>query len=93
MSLFDAPDQSIPTTTIPAPLEPTLAKPRPRVLPPDVLIRIFQQLPVPSLATVAQASRRFKVLAYDDEIWEDKLRRMLKHDTGMLAAILGALLA
>lgn len=91
MSLFDAPNQSIPTTTIRAPLEPVPGKPRSRVLPPDILIRIFQQLPVTSLLTVAQCSRRFKVLVYDDEIWEDKLRRMLKHDTGMLAAVLGTL--
>jgi hypothetical protein len=60
-----------------------------RSIPPDVLIRIFQYLPVPSLAKVAMASRRFKVLAYDDEIWDTKLRIMLENDTGALAAMLG----
>ncbi|KAF1797088.1 exocyst complex component Sec10-like protein [Mucor lusitanicus] len=59
-----------------------------RPIPPSVLIRIFQYLPVPSLANVALASRRFKVLAYDDEIWDEKLRIMLENDTGALAAML-----
>lgn len=60
-----------------------------RSFPPDVLIRIFQYLPVPSLANVALASRRFKVLVYDDEIWDAKLKIMLGNDTGALAAMLG----
>jgi recyclin-1 len=60
-----------------------------RTIPPDVLIRIFQYLPVPSLPNVALASRRFKVLAYDDEIWYEKLKIMLENDTGALAAMLG----
>lgn len=60
-----------------------------RSIPPDVLIRIFQYLPVPSLATVATVSRRFKVLVYDDEIWDTKLRIMLNNDHGALAAMLG----
>lgn len=60
-----------------------------RSIPPDVLIRIFQYLPVPSLANVALASRRFKVLVYDDEIWDTKLKIMLDNDTGALAAMLG----
>lgn len=60
-----------------------------RVLPPNVLIKIFQYLPVPSLAQVALVSRRFKVLVYDDEIWDSKLRIMLENDTGALAAMLG----
>ncbi|CAO3629701.1 unnamed protein product [Mucor hiemalis] len=59
-----------------------------RSIPPDVLIRIFQYLPVPSLAKVALASRRFKVLVYDDEIWDTKLKIMLDNDTGALAAVL-----
>lgn len=71
------------------PLQPVVVKPTPRSLPPDVLIRIFQRLPVPSLANVALVSRRFKVLAYDDEVWDAKLRVMLEHDTGALAATLG----
>lgn len=60
-----------------------------RSIPPDVLIRIFQYLPVPTLATVATVSRRFKVLVYDDEIWDEKLRIMLDNDHGALAAMLG----
>lgn len=60
-----------------------------KAIPPNVLIRIFQYLPVPSLANVALASRRFKVLAYDDEIWYTKLKIMLENDTGALAAMLG----
>ncbi|KAG2234344.1 hypothetical protein INT48_007211 [Thamnidium elegans] len=59
-----------------------------KAIPPNVLIRIFQYLPVPSLANVALASRRFKVLAYDDEIWDTKLQIMLENDTGALAAML-----
>ncbi|GAA5816931.1 hypothetical protein MFLAVUS_010466 [Mucor flavus] len=59
-----------------------------KAIPPNVLIRIFQYLPVPSLANVALASRRFKVLAYDDEIWYTKLKIMLENDTGALAAML-----
>jgi recyclin-1 len=58
-------------------------------IPPDVLIRIFSYLPVPTLAEVAVVSRRFKVLVYDDEIWQDKLDIMLKNDSGALAAMLG----
>lgn len=60
-----------------------------KVIPPNVLIRIFQFLPVPSLAQVALVSRRFKVLVYDDEIWDNKLRILLENDTGALAAMLG----
>ncbi|KAI9258648.1 exocyst complex component Sec10-like protein [Helicostylum pulchrum] len=59
-----------------------------KAIPPNVLIRIFQYLPVPSLANAALASRRFKVLAYDDEIWDTKLQIMLENDTGALAAML-----
>ncbi|KAG2207550.1 hypothetical protein INT47_004300 [Mucor saturninus] len=59
-----------------------------RILPPNVLLRVFQYLPVPSLAQVALVSRRFKVLVYDDEIWDTKLRIMLENDTGALAAML-----
>ncbi|KAI7868194.1 exocyst complex component Sec10-like protein [Spinellus fusiger] len=57
-------------------------------LPPDILISIFKYLPIYTLATVAVVSRRFKVLAYDDEIWDDKLQRMLKSDTGEVASLL-----
>ena len=89
MSFIDAPDESPPSPNMPAPLTPIAAAKQQRSLPPDILIRIFQYLPVPSLTNVALASRRFKVLAYDDEIWDDKLRRMLDQDTGALAATLG----
>ncbi|KAI9276957.1 exocyst complex component Sec10-like protein [Phascolomyces articulosus] len=88
MSFIDAPDESPQSPTMPAPLKPVAAPKQHRSLPPDILIRIFQYLPVPSLTNVALASRRFKVLAYDDEIWDDKLRRMLDRDTGALAATL-----
>ncbi|KAG1437261.1 hypothetical protein G6F56_013192 [Rhizopus delemar] len=57
-------------------------------IPPDVLLRIFGYLPIPTLATVASVSRRFKVLVNDDEIWDEKLRLMLKNDTGALAVML-----
>lgn len=60
-----------------------------KTLPPKVFIRIFEYLPVPSLAQVALVSRRFKVLVYDDELWHSKLRIMLENDTGALAAMLG----
>ncbi|KAI9487451.1 MAG: exocyst complex component Sec10-like protein [Benjaminiella poitrasii] len=59
-----------------------------RSIPPDVLVRIFQYLPVYALANVALTSRRFKVLAYDDEIWDSKLQIMLENDHGALAAML-----
>ncbi|KAL1914516.1 uncharacterized protein VTP21DRAFT_8230 [Calcarisporiella thermophila] len=45
-------------------------------LPPDLILKILQHVPVPSLTNVAVACRRFKVLVYDDEIWEAKLRAM-----------------
>ncbi|KAI8374177.1 exocyst complex component Sec10-like protein [Radiomyces spectabilis] len=83
-------DDSLPSSVdnIQAPLQPTsVAKPS-RTLPPDIWIRAFQFLPVPSLANAALVSRRFKVLIYDDEIWDDKLRTMLRFDTGYLATIL-----
>ncbi|KAI9310132.1 exocyst complex component Sec10-like protein [Dichotomocladium elegans] len=57
-----------------APLKPVIV---PKTLAPDILIRIFKHLPVPSLTNVALASRRFKVLAYDDEIWDAKLHLIL----------------
>lgn len=72
-------------------LQPTKVPQASKVLPPNVLIRIFSLLPVPSLAQVALVSRRFKVLVYDDEIWDSKLSIMLENDTGALAAMLGIL--
>ncbi|CDS13111.1 hypothetical protein LRAMOSA05294 [Lichtheimia ramosa] len=57
-----------------------------KTLPPDVLVKIFHHLPVPSLVNVALASRRFKVLCYDDEIWDTKIQLMLGCDSSGLAA-------
>lgn len=45
-----------------------------RFLPPDTLIHIFNYLPISATRNVALCSRRFKVLVYDDEIWDAKLR-------------------
>ncbi|KAI9288652.1 exocyst complex component Sec10-domain-containing protein [Umbelopsis sp. AD052] len=45
-----------------------------RFLPPDTLIHIFKYLPISATRNVALCSRRFKVLVYDDEIWDAKLR-------------------
>ncbi|KAI8064539.1 exocyst complex component Sec10-like protein [Gongronella butleri] len=67
------------------PLQPT----RVRVLPPNVLLSIFKQLPLATLATCARVSRRCKVLVYDDEIWDTKLQGMFVHDNaGVLASLL-----
>ncbi|RUO95732.1 hypothetical protein BC936DRAFT_143347, partial [Jimgerdemannia flammicorona] len=66
-------DSSIATDYLTKPLEPTRSV---RPLPPDIIIRVISNLPVPAITNVALASRRFKVLAYDDEIWESKLRLM-----------------
>ncbi|KAG0041456.1 F-box protein: endocytic membrane traffic, recycling ReCYcling 1, partial [Gryganskiella cystojenkinii] len=46
------------------------------VLPPDILLKCLQYLPVSSLPTIAQACRRLKVIVYSDELWECKLRAM-----------------
>lgn len=43
-------------------------------LPPDLIIRIFTFLPVPDLPHVAAASRRLKILAYNDDVYKPKLR-------------------
>ncbi|KAJ3086496.1 F-box protein: endocytic membrane traffic, recycling ReCYcling 1 [Quaeritorhiza haematococci] len=43
-------------------------------LPPDLIIRIFTYLPIPDLPTIAQVSRRFKILAYNDSIYHPKLK-------------------
>lgn len=45
-------------------------------LPPDLVARVFALLPVKDLATVACVSRRFKVLAYSDAVYEPKLRML-----------------
>ncbi|UZO14240.1 uncharacterized protein OCT59_005700 [Rhizophagus irregularis] len=45
-------------------------------LPPDLLIRILKYLPIASLPNFARACRRFKVLVYDDELWEQRLKTL-----------------
>jgi recyclin-1 len=80
---------STPVTIQPEKLTEAARSKSGRPIPPSIVLRIFQYLPVPDLATVAMCSRRFKVLANDDEIWDDKLELMLKNDTGALAAALG----
>ncbi|KAF7726758.1 F-box protein: endocytic membrane traffic, recycling ReCYcling 1 [Apophysomyces ossiformis] len=93
MSFLDDQDSEI-SSFMQEPLQPVPVvrtdskKTKQRALPPDVLIRVFQHLPVSSLVNVALVSRRFKVLVYDDEIWDAKLRIMLRHDTGALKEIL-----
>jgi recyclin-1 len=42
--------------------------------PPHIIANIFSFLPVPDLKNVSCVSRRFKVIAYSDEVYEDKLR-------------------
>ncbi|KAF9347657.1 F-box protein: endocytic membrane traffic, recycling ReCYcling 1 [Mortierella sp. AD094] len=46
------------------------------VLPPDLLLRCIQYLPISSLPAVARACRRLKVIVYSDELWESKLLAM-----------------
>lgn len=69
----DSPACSIPTI---APQSLSAA----RFLPPDILIHIFKYLPIAATRNVALCSRKFKVLVYDDEIWDAKLR-LLDIDT------------
>ncbi|CAI2192373.1 20582_t:CDS:10, partial [Funneliformis geosporum] len=49
---------------------------QPQTLPPDLLIRILGYLPIISLPNFARACRRFKVLVYDDELWEKHLKAL-----------------
>jgi recyclin-1 len=58
--------------SIPAIVPQTLSAAR--FLQPDILINIFKYLPIAATRNVALCSRRFKVLVYDDEIWDEKLR-------------------
>nr|CAG8554388.1 6868_t:CDS:10 [Entrophospora candida] len=53
-----------------------LAQKQKSILPPDILIRILKYLPITSLPNFALASRRFKVLVYDDELWEQHLKTL-----------------
>ena len=55
-------------------------------LPPDLISRIFSFLPVPSLPTVACVSRRWKVLVYNDEIYDPKLYLLGMAASYLLAA-------
>ncbi|KAF9425823.1 Platinum sensitivity protein [Podila epigama] len=43
------------------------------VLPPELIRRCLQYLPISSLTAVAMACRRLKVIVYSDELWESKL--------------------
>jgi hypothetical protein len=61
-----------PSCSIPSISPQTLSSSR--FLPPDTLIHIFKYLPIAATRNVALCSRRFKVLVYDDEIWDSKLR-------------------
>src|SRR5437763_13948170 len=47
-----------------------LAQKQKAVLPPEILIQILKYLPITSLPNFALACRRFKILVYDDELWE-----------------------
>ncbi|CAJ0760412.1 2152_t:CDS:10, partial [Entrophospora sp. SA101] len=53
-----------------------LAQKQKSILPPDILIRILKHLPITSLPNFALVSRRFKVLVYDDELWEQHLKTL-----------------
>ena len=55
-------------------------------LPPDLIIRVFTFLPVPTLPTVACVSRRFKVLVYNDDLYEPKLKALGIEDTNVSAS-------
>ncbi|ORX48483.1 hypothetical protein DM01DRAFT_1376693 [Hesseltinella vesiculosa] len=83
MTDLDSPCSSI---SLQPPLQPTKLR---ATLPPNVLLCVLKYLSLSTLATCALVSRRFKVLVYDDEIWDSKLQQMLQHDTaGVLANLL-----
>ncbi|CAG8765267.1 37000_t:CDS:2, partial [Racocetra persica] len=48
----------------------------PKTFPPDLLLRILKYLPIASLTNFARACRRFKILVYDDELWEQHLKTL-----------------
>ncbi|CAG8538072.1 14837_t:CDS:1, partial [Acaulospora colombiana] len=48
-------------------------------LPPGLLLGILKYLPITSLSNFARACRRFKVLVYDDELWEHHLKTLGVH--------------
>ncbi|KAJ3287455.1 F-box protein: endocytic membrane traffic, recycling ReCYcling 1 [Borealophlyctis nickersoniae] len=45
-------------------------------LPPDLIVRLISFLPVPDLPKVACLSRRFKILAYNEDLYEPKLKSL-----------------
>ncbi|KAG0222245.1 F-box protein: endocytic membrane traffic, recycling ReCYcling 1 [Actinomortierella wolfii] len=45
-------------------------------LPPDILLKCLQYLPVSSIPSVALACRRLKVIAYSDALWDQRLDAM-----------------
>ncbi|RHZ82849.1 hypothetical protein Glove_103g57 [Diversispora epigaea] len=45
-------------------------------LSPDLLFKILRNLPITSIPNFARACRRFKVLVYDDELWEQHLNTL-----------------
>ncbi|KAJ3220816.1 F-box protein: endocytic membrane traffic, recycling ReCYcling 1 [Clydaea vesicula] len=45
-------------------------------LPPDLIVKIFSLLPARDLASLASVSRRFKILSYNDNVYEEKLKCM-----------------
>ncbi|KAJ3199551.1 hypothetical protein HDU67_002711, partial [Dinochytrium kinnereticum] len=57
-------------------------------LPPDLIIKIFSFLPVPDLPNVASCSRRLKILVYNDDVYEHKLRVMgLLNEAGVMEGV------
>ncbi|KAI8078623.1 uncharacterized protein BX664DRAFT_36058 [Halteromyces radiatus] len=86
MDYIDSPVTSPIESSLPSPIQPTKIK---RPIPPNVLLRIFQLLPLSSLTNVALVSRRFKVLAYDDEIWDEKLDIIERHTAGSFGTFMG----
>ncbi|KAJ3270288.1 F-box protein: endocytic membrane traffic, recycling ReCYcling 1 [Terramyces sp. JEL0728] len=55
---------------------PNLPQKQITALPPDIVSRIFSLLPVPEIVNVACVCRRFKVLAYNNEVYEWKLHAL-----------------
>ncbi|CAO3589711.1 unnamed protein product [Absidia cylindrospora] len=83
MDYIDSPSGSPTTSSLPPPIQPAKLK---KPLPPNVLLHIFQLLPLATLANVALVSRQFKVLAYDDEIWDEKLDIITRHESGTVTS-------
>src|ERR1051326_2532661 len=62
------------STTKKPPIIQEPQKTRSPTLPPDLLIKVLRYLPITSLPNFARACRRFKLLVYDDELWEQHLK-------------------